>query len=1021
MRRPLIRHLSEGAGGAGEGATKKRQQGAKEEDRIVGYPWTCREYGHHLSSSDLLKVPATVLESRANSATKTSPPRSVSSQEARLGIYRRQQLEQSVYCESESRRSAVEDERQDVHGTNQDKIKGTTTQDLFELLERVQSSRLDDQRCVLPPYFSQLRKAENLESRENNSNTAGTAVVAAANSTTSGWVPASRSKGAFERGNEEGRKRESERERRRRRTRSTVMMGVLRWRHDLRSEAGQQAGGTATATTATATAAAGAATTTTQQQQQRASSGHGNHAHAHALPKLLSQTARDERAASSPSGAGGQNNHSSSSPSPSPVGDAPLGRALMEAALQQATSGSQEPPLVVTPPGYWLDGTDHRHTLDSAGRALLPAQPAWQPRIDQDDTAKCYRRFFVGREHVNLIGRDSENGPVLVSVKAETVAGQEHWRVLLRLRAGSTHELVPAASLGPIPSPAKMVKTINDSLNVNTLMPVVCSGAGTLIAQYDEHALVSRFKFGVLHQRAGQVTEEQLFGNRQITPAFQEFLDLLGQKIDLKDHKGYRGGLDTRHGQTGDSAVYEVFRGREVLFHVASLLPYSPGDSQQLQRKRHIGNDIVAIIFQEEPTPFSPDMIASHFLHAFIVVQVVDPCTPNTRYKVSITARDDVPWFGPALPTPAVFLRGVEFKEFLLTKLVNAENAAYKAEKFSKLELRTRSALLESLTEGLQAKTTEFLGGTIGLGGNLAFGGNCPVSPTASDSSASGGGGTGSRFIDTVRKALISRVRNASTESVPQQLAKKGAHSEPSPPSNRQSNGKISGKRSVEPSSPLGSPDLTLRRDSERGSPSLGSQDSSLSNTDNQDSSLATLQQDEVDRRESNTGIGGVNDSTSTEKITTVSSVQRLTHENLRRQERTEKTEVTQRVVSESDDSSLNSELELDQAVYPDSDTGLESMSSAETHDTTRCNAKDGAAETETLRMEVTRLKCDKLDLLRQNVTCQRDIKRLREKELQLQSDLAAASKEILRLRAMLKECSTSIPLDNNNQQTSTV
>ncbi|XP_050578490.1 rap1 GTPase-activating protein 1 isoform X2 [Bombus affinis] len=797
-----------------------------------------------------------------------------------LSKKRRQQLEQSVYCEAESRRTAVEDERQDIQGANQEKIKGTT-QDLFELLERVQCSRLDDQRCVLPPYFS--------------------------------------------------------------------------------------------------------------------------------------QTPREDRAASSP---GNQNNHTPT-PSPSPVGDAPAGRALMEAALQQATSGTQ-PPLVVTPPGYWVDGTDHRHALDSAGRALLPAQPAWQPRIDQDDTAKCYRRFFVGREHVNLVGRDGENGPVLVSVKAETVAGQEHWRVLLRLRAGSTHELVPAANLGPNPSPAKMVKAINESLNVSTLMPVVCSGAGTLIARYDEHALVSRFKFGVLHQRAGQVTEEQLFGNRQITPAFQEFLDLLGQKIDLKDHKGYRGGLDTRHGQTGDSAVYEVFRGREVLFHVASLLPYSPGDSQQLQRKRHIGNDIVAIIFQEEPTPFSPDMIASHFLHAFIVVQVVDPCTPNTRYKVSITARNDVPWFGPALPAPAVFLRGVDFKEFLLTKLVNAENAAYKAEKFSKLELRTRSALLESLTEELQAKTAEFLGGAIGLGATgMGFGGNCPVSPTASDASGSGSGGSGSRFIDTVRKALISRVRNASTESVPQQLSKKG-QSEPSPPSNRQSTTKISSKRSVEPSSPLGSPDLTLRRDSERGSPSLGSQDSSLSNTDNQDSSLATLQQDEVDRRESTTSICASNDTTLVDK-TSVSSVQRLTHENLRKQERSEKTETTQRVISESDDSSLNSELELDQAVYPDSDTGLESMSSAETHDTARCTTKDGVLENENLRMEVTRLKCDKLDLLRQNVTCQRDIKRLREKELQLQSDLAAASKEILRLRAMLKECSTSIPLDNNNQQTSTV
>jgi len=187
------------------------------------------------------------------------------------------------------------------------------------------------------------------------------------------------------------------------------------------------------------------------------------------------------------------------------------------------------------------------------------------------------------------------------------------------------------------------------------------------------------------------------------------------------------------------------------------------------------------------------------------------------------------------------------------------------------------------------------------------------------------------------------------------------------------------GKRSVEPSSPLGSPDLTLRRDSERGS--LGSQDSNLSNTDNQDSSLATLQQDEYDRRESQTtGVVCLDsDTTIVDKtsVSTPATVQRLTHENLRTQETTTATtttEVTQRVISESDDSSLNSELELDQAVYPDSDTGLESMSSAETHDTTRCTSKDGIVENETLRMEVTRLKCDKLDLLRQNVVSRRKI-----------------------------------------------
>ena len=54
-----------------------------------------------------------------------------------------------------------------------------------------------------------------------------------------------------------------------------------------------------------------------------------------------------------------------------------------------------------------------------------------------------------------------------------------------------------------------------------------------------------------------------------------------------------------------------------------------------MQRKRHIGNDIVAVVFQEENTPFVPDMIASNFLHAYIVVQVENACGLDVTYKVS--------------------------------------------------------------------------------------------------------------------------------------------------------------------------------------------------------------------------------------------------------------------------------------------------------------------------------------------------------------------------------------------------
>lgn len=42
----------------------------------------------------------------------------------------------------------------------------------------------------------------------------------------------------------------------------------------------------------------------------------------------------------------------------------------------------------------------------------------------------------------------------------------------------------------------------------------------------------------------------------------------------------------------------------------------------------------MAIVFQDENTPFVPDMIASNFLHAYIVIQVENACSDNVLYKV---------------------------------------------------------------------------------------------------------------------------------------------------------------------------------------------------------------------------------------------------------------------------------------------------------------------------------------------------------------------------------------------------
>ena len=52
----------------------------------------------------------------------------------------------------------------------------------------------------------------------------------------------------------------------------------------------------------------------------------------------------------------------------------------------------------------------------------------------------------------------------------------------------------------------------------------------------------------------------------------------------------------------------------------------------------------MAIIFQEENTPFVPDMIASNFLHAYIVVQAESPGTETPSYKVRGQSRWRKPW-----------------------------------------------------------------------------------------------------------------------------------------------------------------------------------------------------------------------------------------------------------------------------------------------------------------------------------------------------------------------------------------
>ncbi|XP_076022771.1 rap1 GTPase-activating protein 1 isoform X6 [Genypterus blacodes] len=404
-------------------------------------------------------------------------------------------------------------------------------------------------------------------------------------------------------------------------------------------------------------------------------------------------------------------------------------------------------PLILLPQfgGYWIEGTNHELSDAADAEQLQPLSPNTRTKLECNTTATLYRKHFLGKEHFNYYSVDNALGHLVFSLKYDVIGDQEHLRLMLRTKLKTYHDVIPISCLTEFPNAVQMAKLVCEEVNVDRFCPVLYPRASRLIVTFDEHVINNNFKFGVIYQKFGQTSEEELFVNSEESPAFEEFLEFLGEKIELHNFKGFRGGLDVNHGQTGTESVYCNYCNKEVMFHVSTKLPYTEGDMQQLQRKRHIGNDIVAIVFQEENTPFVPDMIASNFLHAYVVVQVLNACTENVLYKVSVTARDDVPFFGPALPNPAIFKKSPEFHEFLFTKLINAEYACYKAEKFAKLEERTRSALLETLYEELHVNSQAMMG----IGGE--------------DDKLENGSGGGGGFFESFKRVIRSRSQSLDT------------------------------------------------------------------------------------------------------------------------------------------------------------------------------------------------------------------------------------------------------------------
>ncbi|KAK6304388.1 hypothetical protein J4Q44_G00249740 [Coregonus suidteri] len=266
--------------------------------------------------------------------------------------------------------------------------------------------------------------------------------------------------------------------------------------------------------------------------------------------------------------------------------------------------------------------------------------------------AYYYRKFFYLREHWNYFGMDEALGPVAVSVRREKQEEQkEHgqqynYRVIFRtselttLRGSILEDAVPSSSKHGTTRglPLKEVlEHLLPELDVPCLRLALNTPKVTeQLMKLDEQGLSFQVKVGVMYCRAGQSSEEEMYNNEKAGPALEEFLQLLGERVRLQGFTKYRAQLDTKTDSTGTHSLYTAYRDYEIMFHVSTLLPYTPNNKQQLLRKRHIGNDIVTIVFQEPGAlPFTPKTIRSHFQHVFIIVRVHSPCSDNTCYSTN--------------------------------------------------------------------------------------------------------------------------------------------------------------------------------------------------------------------------------------------------------------------------------------------------------------------------------------------------------------------------------------------------
>jgi hypothetical protein len=190
-----------------------------------------------------------------------------------------------------------------------------------------------------------------------------------------------------------------------------------------------------------------------------------------------------------------------------------------------------------------------------------------------------------------------------------------------------------------------------------------------VIKHFNRSFTVDGHKVGVIYIGENQTKEVEILSNIQGSSDYTEFLSGLGTLTKLKGAKFNTQGLDRQVDSDGEYTFCWRDRVTEIVFHVTTQMPTDlDQDPQCINKKRHIGNDFVNIIFNNSGKPFQFDTFPSEFNYVNIVITPEsresfvasrfrsEAHTKNAFYKVQVMSKPGFPEISPAAETKIMSL-----------------------------------------------------------------------------------------------------------------------------------------------------------------------------------------------------------------------------------------------------------------------------------------------------------------------------------------------------------------------------